>query len=76
MIRVHIHIYTLLYVYIIIELHCYSSVAACIVGTQVDIQYTIAVLVHVPGTYIYTPGIYIIVHILQQQTATAAVAVL
>ena len=59
-----------------IQLHYYCSVAACIVGTQVDIQYTIAVLVHVPGTYIYTPGIYIIVHILQQQTATAAVAVL
>ena len=60
--RVHIHIYTLLTV----PIYCdttyinYSSVAACIVGTQVDIQYTTAVRVHVPGTYIY---IYIfIVH--------------
>ena len=32
--------------------HYYSSVAACTVGTQVDIPYT-AVRVHVPGTYIF-----------------------
>ena len=51
-----------------IQLH-YSGVAACIVGTQVEIQYTTAVRVHVPGTYY-------IVHTLQQQTATAAAVVM
>ena len=59
-VRVHIHIYTLLYVYIMTQLHYNSSAVACIGGTRVDIQYTTAVRVHVPGTYIY---IYIfIVH--------------
>ena len=50
-IRVHIYIDALLYVYIMIQLH-YSSVAASIVGRQVEIQYTTDVRVHVPGTYI------------------------
>ena len=35
-----------------IQVH-YISVAASIVGTQVEIQYTTAVRVHVPGTYIF-----------------------
>ena len=53
-IRVHIHIYTLLlYVYMMIQLYFYSSVAACTMGTQVEIQYTTAVRVHVRGTYIH-----------------------
>ena len=45
--------YTPLYAYIMIQLHYYSSVAACIVGTQADIQYTTVVRVHVPSTYIF-----------------------
>ena len=48
------------------KLH-YSSVTACLVGTQVDIQFTTAVRVHVT---------YYAVRTLQQQTATAAAAVL
>ena len=34
------------------QLHYNSSAVACIGGTRVDIQYTTAVRVHVPGTYI------------------------
>ena len=67
MIRLHIHIYILQYYNTEIQLY-YSSVLACVVGTQVEIQYTTAVRVH---------ATYYIVHTLQQQTATAAaVAVL
>ena len=45
MIRVHIDIH-MPDVYIMIQLH-YSSVAACIVGTQVEFQYTTPERVHV-----------------------------
>ena len=34
-------------IYMMIQLHYYSSVAACIVGTQVEFQYTTPERVHV-----------------------------
>ena len=70
-IRVHIRKYTLSTYQVLpgmIQLKHYSSVAACSGYTSRDSQYT-AARVHVPG-------IYYIVHTLQQQTATAVKIVL